>query len=63
MSTTKIEKKIVLIDGRHLAELMIDHGVGVSPLATYTIHRVDEDFFEGELSGAPDPISLAEVAS
>jgi len=37
---------IVLIDGRRLAELMIDHGVGVShrPLR---VPRVDNDYFEG----------------
>ena len=43
-----IEKKIVLIDGKQLANLMIEYNVGVSPIATYTIKRVDTDYFEEE---------------
>jgi restriction system protein len=31
---TRIEKKIVLIDGEHLAQLMIHHGVGVMEVAS-----------------------------
>lgn len=41
-----IGKKIVLIDGRQLAELMIDHGVGVAPVTSYALWRVDADYFE-----------------
>lgn len=37
--------KIVLIDGEELAELMIDHGIGVTIEATYEIKRVDSDYF------------------
>ena len=44
----RIDKRIVLIDGEHLAELMIDHGVGVSESATYVVNRLDEDFFSEE---------------
>lgn len=42
----KIEKRIVLIDGVRLADLMIEHGVGVDPVASYTVHKIDEDYFE-----------------
>lgn len=42
----RIEKRIVLIDGNLLAALMIEHGVGVSPVAEYTICRIDNDYFE-----------------
>ena len=42
----KIEKRIVLIDGAELAELMIDHGVGVADVETYVVRRVDADYFE-----------------
>lgn len=45
---TKIESKIVLIDGQRLCELMIDHGVGVTTAATYEIKRVDSDYFGDE---------------
>ena len=45
----RIEKKIVLIDGETLAQYMVDHGVGVTPEVTYTVHRIDLDYFgEGE---------------
>jgi len=35
-----------LIDGRRLAELMIDFNVGVSTAATYHLKRVDSDYFD-----------------
>ena len=37
--------KIVLIDGNQLAQLMIEHNVGVSVEKTYEIKRVDSDYF------------------
>lgn len=43
--TSMIENKVVLIDGEMLAKLMIDHGVGVSAVATYEVKRVDSDYF------------------
>lgn len=43
-----ISTRIVLIDGQRLAEMMIDHDVGVSAEATYTIKRVDSDYFGDE---------------
>lgn len=42
----QIDPKIVLIDGPELVQLMIDHDLGVSPVATYVIKRVDTDFFD-----------------
>jgi len=44
----KIEKKIVLIDGKRLAQLMIEHNVGVIITKTYTLKKVDQDFFGAE---------------
>lgn len=41
----RIEKRIVLIDGEQLAELMIDHGVGVIDVARYEVKRIDEGYF------------------
>lgn len=38
--------KIVLIDGAQLAELMIDHGVGVTDHKAYVVKRIDSDYFE-----------------
>src|SRR3569833_4316293 len=43
-----IDSKIILIDGKRLAEFMIDHGVGVTPLASYEVKRVDTDYFVEE---------------
>jgi restriction system protein len=40
--------KIVLIDGARLAELMIEHDLGVSVAATYQLKRMDTDFFAEE---------------
>jgi restriction system protein len=42
---SNIETKIILIDGTTLADLMIDHDVGVSRLASYDVKRVDTDYF------------------
>ncbi|MGB9863611.1 MAG: restriction endonuclease [Candidatus Saccharicenans sp.] len=44
----KIESKIVLIDGETLAQLMIDHDIGVTAIATYTLKRIDNDYFSEE---------------
>ncbi|MEW5986441.1 MAG: restriction endonuclease [Chloroflexota bacterium] len=43
---SRIDPKVVLIDGRQLADLMIDFGLGVAPIASYEIKRVDTDYFE-----------------
>jgi restriction system protein len=42
----RIPNRIVLIDGRRLAELMILHNVGVQDESTFVLKRIDEDFFD-----------------
>jgi len=42
---SRIDNKIVLIDGEELAELMIDHDLGVSPMASYEVKKIDTDYF------------------
>ena len=42
---SRIDSKIVLIDGESLAQLMIDHNVGVTNVASYEIKRIDSDYF------------------
>ncbi len=37
---------LCLIDGKQLASLMIEHNVGVAPAKTYTLKRMDQDYFE-----------------
>ncbi len=41
----KVQHRIVLIDGKQFASLMLKHGVGVRVRATYTIQGIDEDYF------------------
>ncbi len=43
--SSNIDTKIVLIDGRDLAQYMIDFNLGVSPVAQYEVKRVDTDYF------------------
>lgn len=45
---SRIEKKIVLVDGEQLAQFMIDYGVGVNETVTYTVSRIDLDYFDEE---------------
>lgn len=42
------QKKLVLIDGEKLTELMMDYGVGVNKVSTYTVQKLDPDYFDEE---------------
>lgn len=44
----KTPKNIILIDGPKLANLMIEHDVGVSTQKNYKIKKIDTDFFPEE---------------
>ncbi len=46
---TRIEKKIVLIDGEELAQLMIDFGIGAADETSYMVKRLDIDYFDEEM--------------
>jgi len=48
---TNLQTTIVLIDGKELAELMLDHGVGVSVADTFRVLKLDEDYFAEDLGG------------
>lgn len=39
---------IILVDGKKLTELMIEHGVGVSTQKAYLIKRIDSDYFSDD---------------
>lgn len=43
---SRIDTKVVLIDGKQLASLMTDFDVGASVSASYVVKRVDSDYFE-----------------
>ncbi|MBS0194066.1 MAG: restriction endonuclease [Proteobacteria bacterium] len=43
---SRIDKKVVLLDGGQIAQLMIDHDVGVSLATSFVVKKVDSDYFE-----------------
>jgi restriction system protein len=43
-----LPQRVILIDGERLAELMVEHGVGVRISRTVAVKRLDEDFFIDE---------------
>lgn len=45
---SRIDSKIVLIDGSALAKHMIDHSVGISTTRSYEIKKIDSDYFNEE---------------
>lgn len=44
----QVATKIVLINGRQLAEYMFDHDLGVNTTLTLSLKKIDSDFFEEE---------------
>ena len=40
-----VTPRVILVEGQQLAELMIDHGVGVTVEHSYEVKRVDIDYF------------------
>lgn len=45
---SRIEKKIVLIDGETLAQYMLDYDIGVTEVSRYVVKKIDLDYFEEE---------------
>ena len=43
---TSLQQKVILIDGRRLAELMIEHNIGVAEEHAYRIKKIDSDYFD-----------------
>jgi restriction system protein len=41
-----VNASVILVDGERFASLMIDRGVGVQAVQTFTIVKLDEDYFE-----------------
>jgi restriction system protein len=41
-----LPQRVILIDGQRLAELMIEHNIGVARAYAYEVKRVDSDYFE-----------------
>jgi restriction system protein len=43
-----LQTTIVLIDGPRLAQLMLDHGIGLTEAGSFTLWKLDEDYFSDE---------------
>jgi restriction system protein len=41
-----VNQKVILINGNRLADLMIEHNIGVSTIRTIELKRLDTDYFE-----------------
>ena len=44
----RLPQRVILLDGLRLADLMIEHNVGVRTNQTIEVKRLDEDFFSDE---------------
>lgn len=42
---SRIDSKIILIGGETIAQLMIEHNVGVAPFVSYQVKKIDSDYF------------------
>ena len=45
---SSLDSRLVLVDGRELAKLMVDHGLGVVAEGVYELKRIDTDYFAEE---------------
>jgi restriction system protein len=41
-----LHQKVILIDGSRLAELMIEHDIGVAEEHAYSVKKIDSDYFD-----------------
>lgn len=41
-----VHQKVILINGDRLADLMIEHNIGVAPFHSYEIKHIDSDYFD-----------------
>lgn len=45
---SRVDNKIILLDGDTLVQYMIDHNIGVTPFVNYEIKKIDLDYFTDE---------------
>jgi restriction system protein len=60
---SSVPSRVVLVDGTQLAELMIDHGVGVTEMTRYVLKRIDSDYFPSDVASPDGPEADEEHAS
>ncbi len=41
----RVQQRVVLINGQRLAQLMVQHGVGVRTRTSYIVQKIDEEYF------------------
>lgn len=46
---SRIDPRVVLIDGEQIADYMLDFGLGVTTRNVYEIKRMDSDYFDGDV--------------
>ena len=49
ITSKQTQNKIVPVNGKQLAKLMIEYDLGVSTVATYKVKRIDSDFFNEDI--------------
>src|SRR4030042_6516129 len=45
---SRVDNKIILLDGDTLVQYMIDHKIGVTPFVNYEVKKIDLDYFTDE---------------
>lgn len=54
-----VNPRVILVNDKQLAELMLDHDVGVTVATRYDIKRIDLDYFGVEDDGTTLPETYA----
>ena len=58
-----VTPRVILVDGKELARLMIEYGVGVTSSRRYEIKRIDLDYFASDDEGTTGPTLPAAAQS
>jgi restriction system protein len=58
-----VTPRVILVDGKELAQLMIEHAVGVTVSREYEIKRLDLDYFVTEDEDVPAPRAFTNAAA
>lgn len=59
-----VTPRVILVDGKELAQLMIEHAVGVTVARRYEVKRLDLDYFvtdDDEVQAEPDAATAADA--
>lgn len=43
---SRVDPRVILIDGKRMAKLMVEHDVGVSTIGSFALKRIDSDYFD-----------------